>query len=102
MIAAHELSLMKPSAFLINAARGLLVDEAALLATLQKETIAGAALDVYEFEPQITKGLAELNNIILCPHLGNATIEARTAMAQIAANNILAVFMGSENLSPYS
>lgn len=91
LIGASEFKLMKPTAFLINAARGPIVDENALLAALQTKTIAGAALDVYEFEPDVTVGLEQLDNVILCPHLGNATIETRDAMAAIAANNIIAV-----------
>lgn len=94
MIGAKELSSMKPTAFLISAARGQMVDEAALLAALKNKTIAGAALDVYEFEPKITPGLEKLDNVILSPHLGNATVETRDAMAQIAANNIIAVLNG--------
>jgi lactate dehydrogenase-like 2-hydroxyacid dehydrogenase len=95
MIGPKELASMKPTAYLINAARGPLVDEASLLKALQEKTIAGAALDVYEFEPQITPGLEELDNVILAPHLGNATVEARTAMAEIAANNIIAALNGN-------
>ena len=90
---------MKPTAFLINAARGPLIDEAALLTALRNKTIAGAALDVYEFEPKVTAGLEELNNVVLAPHLGNATIETRNAMAEIAANNIIAVLTGGKPLT---
>lgn len=96
MIGAKELSSMKPTAFLISAARGQMVDEAVLLAALKNKTIAGAALDVYEFEPKITPGLEKLDNVILSPHLGNATVETRDAMAQIAANNIIAVLNGDK------
>lgn len=94
MIGEKELAAMKPSAILISAARGQMVDEAALLKALQTKTIAGAALDVYEFEPEITPGLERLDNVVLCPHLGNATVETRDAMAQIAAQNIIAVLKG--------
>lgn len=94
MIGEKELRLMKPSAFLINAARGPLVNEGALLAALQSNTIAGAALDVYEFEPQVTAGLEALDNVILAPHLGNATVETREAMARLAAENIAEVLSG--------
>ncbi|WP_425060724.1 Putative 2-hydroxyacid dehydrogenase [Sporomusa carbonis] len=99
MIGAKELASMKPTAFLINAARGPLIDEAALLEALRNKTIAGAALDVYEFEPKVTAGLEELDNVVLTPHLGNATIETRDAMAEIAANNIIAVLTGQKPLT---
>ena len=82
---------MKETAFLINAARGPLIDEAALLQALKNHQIAGAALDVYEFEPQVTKGLEKLSNVILTPHIGNASVEARDQMAEIVANNAIAI-----------
>ncbi len=94
MIGTKELSSMKPTVFLINASRGPLINETALLAALKNKQIAGAALDVYEFEPSITGGLEKLDNVVLCPHLGNATIETRNAMAEIAAKNIIAVLKG--------
>lgn len=87
---------MKSTAYLINAARGPLIDEKALLEALTNKIIKGAAIDVYEFEPSITKGLEKLDNIIMTPHIGNATIEARSAMAEIAADNIIDVFNGLE------
>jgi lactate dehydrogenase-like 2-hydroxyacid dehydrogenase len=99
MLGAEEFKMMKPSAFIINAARGPIIDEAALLAALQAKTIAGAALDVYEFEPKVTAGLEKLDNVILCPHLGNATIETRNAMAAIAAKNIIEVLSGRQPLN---
>ncbi len=99
MIGAKEISSMKSTAFLINAARGPLIDEAALLVALKNKTIAGAALDVYEFEPKVTAGLEKLDNVVLAPHLGNATIETRNAMAEIAANNIIAVLTGGKPLT---
>lgn len=99
MIGAAELAAMKKTAFLINAARGPIIDEAALLAALRSGAIAGAALDVYEFEPRVTPGLAELDNVILCPHLGNATVETRDAMARLAADNIIAVLNGRRPLT---
>lgn len=99
MITAQELASMKPTAYLINAARGPLVDEQALLEALQNKVIAGAALDVYEFEPKVTKGLEKLDNVILSPHIGNATVETRDAMAEIAAKNIIAVLNGQEALT---
>lgn len=87
---------MKSTAYLINAARGPLIDEKVLLEALTNKIIKGAAIDVYEFEPSITKGLEKLDNIIMTPHIGNATIEARSAMAEIAADNIIDVFNGLE------
>ncbi|AGA68580.1 lactate dehydrogenase-like oxidoreductase [Desulfitobacterium dichloroeliminans LMG P-21439] len=99
MINAQALAMMKETAYLINAARGPLVDEQALLEALQQGKIAGAALDVYEHEPQITAGLDQLDQVILTPHIGNATIETREAMAEIAARNIIAVLHGEEPLT---
>lgn len=96
MIGAEQLASMKPTAYLINAARGPLIDEAALLEALRSRTIAGAALDVYEFEPKVTPGLEQLDNVILAPHLGNATIETREAMARIAADNIIDALRGGQ------
>lgn len=94
MIGERELAIMKPTAFIINAARGPIIDEAALAAALERGIIAGAALDVYEFEPHITPALKKLDNVILCPHLGNATVETREAMAVMAAQNIIAALTG--------
>ena len=90
LIGAAELSRMKPTAYLINTARGPVVDEKALLAALQKGAIAGAGLDVYENEPALTPGLADLPNVVLLPHVGSATLETRTAMAAMAARNLIA------------
>jgi lactate dehydrogenase-like 2-hydroxyacid dehydrogenase len=99
LIGKNELAGMKPTSYLINAARGPLVDELALLDALKDNTIAGAALDVYEQEPRVTPGLKKLHNVILCPHLGNATIETREEMARIAAQNIIAVLSGEDPLN---
>lgn len=90
LIGATELSRMKPTACLINTARGPVVDEKALLAALQRGMIAGAGLDVYENEPALTPGLADLPNVVLLPHVGSATLETRTAMAAMAARNLIA------------
>lgn len=90
LIGPRELSLMKPSAILVNTARGAVVDEAALVAALQQRQIAAAGLDVYEREPEITPGLTSLSNVVLAPHLGSATWETREAMATLAVDNILA------------
>lgn len=93
-VGREELNMMKTTAYLINAARGPLVDEHALLDALWERKIAGAALDVFECEPAITKGLESLDNVLLTPHIGNATIEARTQMAIMAAENILEALDG--------
>lgn len=89
MIDAEQLKLMKSTAYLINASRGPIVHEKALLEALQNKTIEGAALDVYEFEPEITEGLKSLDNVVITPHIGNATFEARDMMAEIVANNLI-------------
>ncbi len=91
LIGKKELSLMKKTAYLINTSRGPVIDEKALVAALKKQQIAGAALDVYEFEPKLSPGLEKLDNVVLTPHTASATIEARQAMSEIAAKNILAV-----------
>ena len=100
LIDAARLRLMKPSAFLINTARGGLVDEAALHEALRTRQIAGAGLDVYEFEPKLTPGLAELENVVLLPHLGSATDTTRRRMSQMAAQNIILVLSGRPPLNP--
>ena len=94
LIGAHELKLMKPSAFLINTARGKVVDEEALVAALNAKTIAGAGLDVFEHEPHLHPELAKLDNVVLLPHVGSATGETRLAMAMLAAENLLAALEG--------
>lgn len=88
LIGARELSLMKPSAILINTARGAVVDEAALACALQERQIAGAALDVFEDEPHVTEALYGLDNVVLTPHIGTGTIDARIAMGREAIDNI--------------
>ena len=94
LINRKTLSIMKKTAYLVNTSRGPVVDEHALLEMLRAGQIAGAGLDVFEFEPHITPGLADLNNVILLPHIASATIETRTQMAEIAAQNILSLFEG--------
>ena len=94
MIGAGELTKMKPTAFLINISRGLLVDEKALVEALEKGTIAGAGLDVYENEPQIEPGLIELDNTVLLPHLGSAVVETRDEMSMTVVENIIAGIEG--------
>ncbi len=90
LINAKALDAMKPGAFLINTSRGPVVDEKALLAALRGKKIAGAGLDVYEHEPELTPGLTELDQVVLLPHVGSATLETRTQMAGMAAENLLA------------
>lgn len=100
LIDAQALASMKPSAFLVNTARGPIVDEGALVAALQSGSIAGAALDVFEHEPDVHPGLLELDNVVLIPHLGSATNETRGAMADLAANNVVAVLSDRPALTP--
>jgi lactate dehydrogenase-like 2-hydroxyacid dehydrogenase len=94
LINAERLALMKPTAFLINTARGDLVDEAALAVALAEHRISGAALDVYEREPRVTPALVALENVVLLPHLGSATEETRVAMGLRALENLTAFFAG--------
>jgi lactate dehydrogenase-like 2-hydroxyacid dehydrogenase len=94
LLDARRLALMKPGAFLINTARGDLVDEAALVAALERNTIAGAALDVYEREPEVPRDLLALEQVVLLPHLGSATSETRVAMGLRALENLRAFFAG--------
>jgi lactate dehydrogenase-like 2-hydroxyacid dehydrogenase len=92
---ARRLALMKPTAFLVNTARGDVVDEAALIAALQARTIAGAALDVYEREPVVSPELLTMENVVLLPHLGSATRETRVAMGVRTLENLRAFFSGA-------
>ena len=94
LIGKLEFELMKPTAFLINAARGPVVDEQALVEALKSGKIAGAGLDVYEKQPALTPGLADLPNVVLMPHVGSGTLETRTKMAQMAAGNLMAGLRG--------
>lgn len=100
LIDARAIGLMKPSAFLINTARGSVVDEAALAEALAARRIAGAALDVFEREPAVHPTLLTLENVVILPHLGSATVETRTAMATLAAKNVAAVLGGHPPLTP--
>jgi lactate dehydrogenase-like 2-hydroxyacid dehydrogenase len=100
LIDQTALARMKRSAYLINASRGPVVDEAALAWALKNRLIAGAGLDVYENEPTVLPELMALENVLLCPHLGSATSETRTAMADLAARNIVAVLTGQPPLTP--
>lgn len=97
LINAERLALMKPTAFLLNTSRGAVVDENALVAALQKKIIRGAGLDVFEFEPKLAEGLAALPNVVLTPHIASATEHARSEMARIAAENLIAFFDGQKS-----
>lgn len=94
LINADRLALMKPTSFLVNTARGPVIDEMALEKALKGGVIAGAGLDVFEFEPAIAPGLRKLQNVILTPHIASASLETRNQMAEIAANNIIDFFEG--------
>jgi glyoxylate reductase len=99
LIDQPSLARMKRSAYLINVSRGPVVDEAALVWALKNRLIAGAALDVYEEEPKVHPGLLALENVLLAPHLGSATTETRTGMADLAVSNVLAVLSGQPPLT---
>jgi glyoxylate reductase len=100
LVGAEELAAMKSSAVLINAARGPIVDELALAQALAERQIAAAGLDVFEREPEVEAGLLLLENAVLTPHLGSATVETRTAMAELAARNAISVLKGQGPLTP--
>jgi glyoxylate reductase len=102
LIDRRALTRMKRSAYLINTARGPVVDEAALAWALQERLIAGAALDVYENEPAVHPDLLVLENVLLVPHLASGTTETRTAMAELAVENVIAVLSGRPPLTPVS
>lgn len=94
LIGAEELSLMKPTAFIINTARGEVIDEDALVEALQAKKIAGAGLDVFEKEPEIHPALTKMQNVVILPHLGSASMETRTKMGLMAAENLIAGLRG--------
>jgi glyoxylate reductase len=100
LINRRTLARMKRTALLVNTARGSVVDEDALVWALNERLIAGAALDVYEKEPSVHPGLLTLENVVLAPHLGSATRETRTAMADLAVRNVIAVLSGQPPLTP--
>ena len=94
LIGPRELGLMKPTAYLVNTSRGPVVDEAALVEALREKRIEGAGLDVYENEPLLAPGLTALENVVLMPHVGSATVETRARMARMAAENLLSALRG--------
>ena len=100
LIDAAALARMKPTAILVNAGRGPIVDEDALVAALASGAIAGAGLDVFEREPALAAGLAQLDNVVLMPHVGSATTETRAAMVELTCANIAAVLAGQEPPTP--
>ena len=100
LIDRRALARMKRTAYLVNTSRGPVIDEEALAWALREGIIAGAALDVYEREPTIHAALLPMENVVLAPHLGSATVETRTAMADLAATNVLAVLDGHPPVTP--
>jgi glyoxylate/hydroxypyruvate/2-ketogluconate reductase len=99
-IGAAELAQMKPTANLINIARGGIVDDAALATALREKRIAGAGLDVYEGEPKLNPDLLTLSNVVLTPHIASATVPTRKAMANLAADNLIAFLVDGKPLTP--
>ncbi len=99
LIGKEEFHMMKPSAYLINVARGPVIDEHALVEALRDGVIKGAGLDVYHKEPELSKGLAELKNVVLLPHIGTATIETRIAMADLAVKNLIQGLKGQKPIT---
>lgn len=93
-MSTREFSLMKPTAYIINTARGEVIDETALVEALKNKEIAGAGLDVFEHEPAISPALLTMDNVIILPHIGSASTETRTRMGLMAAENLIAVFNG--------
>jgi len=96
LINRERLRLMKPTAIIVNTARGAVIDEAALTEALRERRIAAAGLDVYEHEPKLAPGLADLPNAFLLPHLGTATVEDRTEMMRLAVENVIAALRGDQ------
>jgi glyoxylate/hydroxypyruvate/2-ketogluconate reductase len=99
-IGAAELAMMKPTATLVNIARGGILDDAALAAALRDKRIAAAGLDVFEGEPQVHPDLLTVPNVVLTPHIASASLPTRLAMARLAADNLIAFFEGKEPLTP--
>jgi gluconate 2-dehydrogenase len=99
-IGAKELSCMKPSATLVNIARGGIVDDAALALALKNKQIAAAGLDVFEAEPALNPALLTVPNVVLTPHIASSTVKTRLAMAQLAADNLVSFFASGHALTP--
>lgn len=99
MINKETFTMMKNTAFLVNTARGAIIDEKAMVEALKDHQIRGAALDVFEFEPKITKGLSKLNNVILTPHIASARESARNMMAEMVVKNIISVLEGGKAIN---
>jgi glyoxylate reductase len=102
LIGERELGLMRPNSVLVNTSRGPVVDEGSLADALEDKRIFAAGLDVYEEEPKVHPRLLEVENVVLAPHIGSATIETRDRMATLAAENLAAVLRGEEPKSPVS
>ena len=100
LIGAEELERMKPEAVLVNTSRGPVVDEGALADALENGRIFAAGLDVYEEEPKVHPKLLELENVVLAPHIGSASMETRDRMATLAAENLRAVLLGEQPKTP--
>jgi glyoxylate reductase len=94
LMSSKQFALMKPTAFIVNTSRGPVIDEAALVTALKEKRIAGAALDVYEYEPKVSPELVAMPNVVLTPHLGSAVLELREGMAHIVTDNVIAIIEG--------
>ena len=100
LISARRLVLLQPTSYIVNTARGDVIDEAALIKILREGKIAGAGLDVFEAEPNVPEALAKLPNLTLTPHMASGTVITRTAMADLAFDNLQAHFSGKPLLTP--